>query len=39
MFYLPAVWIALAVMAWVVWVNGREPLVDIGLYAAQRLFQ
>jgi len=39
MFCMPPVWIATAELVWVGWLNGREPLVDIALYAIQRLFQ
>ena len=38
-FFLPPVWIALAVTAWAAAVNGWEPFVDIALYAASRLLQ
>ena len=39
MFCIPAVWFAMAVTAWAVWVSSREPLVDIALYAVERLAQ
>lgn len=35
---LPAVWFAIVVMGWAILVNGREPFVDIALYAVERLF-
>lgn len=34
---LPAVWLAIAVVGWAIWVNSREPLIDIALYAVERL--
>ncbi len=37
MLYIPAVWFAMAVTAWAVLVSSREPLVDIALYAVERL--
>ena len=37
MFCIPAVWFAMAVMAWAALVSSKEPLVDIALYAAERL--
>jgi hypothetical protein len=38
MFYLPALWVALGVIALAVAVNGSEPFADIARYAIQRLF-
>lgn len=37
-FYLPALWITLAALAFVLAVNSSEPLMDIMTYTAQRLF-
>ncbi len=37
MLCIPAVWFAIAVTAWAVLVSGKEPLVDIALYAVERL--
>jgi hypothetical protein len=37
-FYLPALWILLAVIAFVVAVNSSGPLADILVFAIQRLF-
>ncbi|MFN2271017.1 MAG: hypothetical protein ACK2US_09290 [Anaerolineae bacterium] len=37
-FYLPALWVLLAVTAFVVAVNSSEPLADIMVFAIQRLF-
>jgi hypothetical protein len=37
LFFIPAVWFAMAVVAWALWVSGREPLMDITLYAIERL--
>jgi hypothetical protein len=36
-FCIPAVWFAMAVTVWAVLISGREPLVDIALYAVERL--
>ena len=37
-FYLPALWVLVAVTAFVVAVNSSEPLADIMVFAIQRLF-
>ena len=37
-FYLPALWIALAVLAAAVAFNNSEPFADIARYAIERLF-
>jgi len=37
-FYLPALWVTLAVLAFVVAANSSEPFADILRYAIQRLF-
>ena len=37
-FCLPALWVMLAVTAFVVMVNSSEPLADILVFAIQRLF-
>ncbi|MBN1976396.1 MAG: hypothetical protein JW918_03245 [Anaerolineae bacterium] len=37
-FYLPALWILLAVITLVIAVNSSEPLADILVFAIQRLF-
>ncbi len=37
LFCLPALWFAMMVMGWALWIGGREPLVDIALYAVERL--
>ncbi|MCP4536886.1 MAG: hypothetical protein GY832_07040 [Chloroflexi bacterium] len=34
---IPAVWFAMAVTAWAVLISGKEPFVDIALYAFERL--
>ena len=39
MLRLPPVWVATLALGWAIWINGQEPLVDIFLYAVQRLFQ
>ena len=36
-FYIPAVWFAMAVVAWAVLVSSKDPMVDIALYAVERL--
>ena len=38
-FHLPAVWLALAVVALAIAINGSEPLADILRYALQRVIQ
>jgi hypothetical protein len=37
-FYLPALWVVLAALTFVVAVNSSEPFADILRYAIQRLF-
>jgi len=37
-FFIPPVWIALAVMVAAILINGWEPGIDIARYAAMRLF-
>jgi hypothetical protein len=37
-FYLPALWVVLAVLMFVAAANNSGPLADIMLYAIQRLF-
>jgi hypothetical protein len=37
-FYLPALWVLLAAIMFVVAVNSSEPFADIVSYAIQRLF-
>jgi len=37
LFCLPALWLAMLVTGWALWISGREPLVDIALYAVERL--
>ena len=37
LFCIPAMWFAIAVVGWAIWISGREPLVDIALYAVERL--
>jgi hypothetical protein len=37
-FHLPALWVVLAALAFVIAVNSSEPLADILNYAIQRLF-
>ena len=34
---LPAMWLTMAVVGWAVLVSSREPIVDIALYAVERL--
>ena len=37
LFCIPAMWFAVMVVGWAIWISGREPLVDIALYAVERL--
>ncbi len=37
LFCLPAMWLTMAVVGWAILVSGREPIVDIALYAVERL--
>lgn len=37
MFCIPAVWFAIAVMAWAILISSKDPMVDIALYAVERL--
>ena len=37
LFCIPAVWFAMMVVGWALWLSSREPLMDIALYAVERL--
>lgn len=39
LFCIPAMWFAMAVLGWAAWLSSREALVDIALYAVERLAQ
>ncbi len=37
LFCIPAMWFAVVVVGWFILISGREPIVDIALYAVERL--
>jgi len=38
MLCIPPVWIAAVVLVWAAWVNSQAAIVDIALFAVERLF-
>jgi hypothetical protein len=38
MLCIPPVWIATLVLVWAAWINSQDAIVDIALFAVERLF-
>jgi hypothetical protein len=38
MLCIPPVWIAALVLVWAAWINSQDAIVDIALFAVERLF-
>jgi hypothetical protein len=38
MLCIPPVWIAAVVLVWAAWINSQDAILDIALFAVERLF-